>query len=106
MGIGVEYAYDLDYGKPEELWHVSPYARLNFTHYRQKAFREHGAGVFDRSFGSYSDNKYMFIMNVCQRVWDDLEDEDVDKVKQAYKEYIEAGNPPIPGEDGDEIDYE
>ena len=44
--IGVEYAYDLDYGKPEELWHVSPYARLNFTHYRQKAFREHGAGVF------------------------------------------------------------
>lgn len=25
-------------------------------HYRQKAFREHGAGVFDRSFGSYSDN--------------------------------------------------
>lgn len=56
LGIGVEYAYDLDYGKPEELWHVSPYARLNFTHYRQKAFREHGAGVFDRSFGSYSDN--------------------------------------------------
>ena len=55
LGIGVEYAYDLDYGKPEELWHVSPYARLNFTHYRQKAFREHGAGVFDRSFGSYSD---------------------------------------------------
>ena len=37
---------------------------------------------------------------------DDLEDEDVDKVKQAYKEYIEAGNPPILGEDGDEIDYE
>lgn len=56
LGIGVEYAYDLDYGKPEELWHVSPYARLNFNHYRQKAFREHGAGVFDRSFGSYSDN--------------------------------------------------
>lgn len=56
LGIGVEYAYDLDYGKPEELWHVSPYARINFTHYRQKAFREHGAGVFDRSFGSYSDN--------------------------------------------------
>lgn len=48
----------------------------------------------------------MFIMNVCQRVWDDLEDEDVDKVKQAYREYIEAGNPPILGEDGDEIDYE
>ena len=60
----------------------------------------------DWIFGSYSDNKYMFIMDVCQRVWDDLEDEDVDKVKQAYKEYIEAGNPPILGEDGDEIDYE
>lgn len=60
----------------------------------------------DWIFGSYSDNKYMFIMDVCQRVWDDLEDEDVDKVKQAYKEYIEAGNPPILGENGDEIDYE
>ena len=60
----------------------------------------------DWIFGSYSDSKYMFIMNVCQRVWDDLENEDVDKVKQAYREYIEAGNPPILGEDGDEIDYE
>ena len=56
--------------------------------------------------GKIGYNKYMFIMDVCQRVWDDLEDEDVDKVKQAYKEYIEAGNPPILGEDGDEIDYE
>ena len=36
LGIGVEYAYDLDYGKPEELWHVSPYARLNFTHYSRR----------------------------------------------------------------------
>ena len=32
--------------------------------------------------------------------------EDYDKVKQAYKEYREAGNPPILGEDGDEIVYE
>ena len=57
-------------------------------------------------FGSYSDNKYMFIMDVCQRVWDDLEDDDVVKIQQAYKEYIEAGNPPILGDDGDEIVYE
>ncbi len=59
-----------------------------------------------KGFGSYSNEKYIFIMDVCQRVWDDLEDDDVDKVKQAYKEYIEAGNPPILGEDGDEIEYE
>ena len=57
-------------------------------------------------FGSYSDNKYMFIMDVCQRVWDDLEDDDVVKIQQAYKEYIEAGNPPILGDDVDEIEYE
>lgn len=57
-------------------------------------------------FGSYSDNKYMFIMDVCRRVWDDLEDDDVVKIQQAYKEYIEAGNPPILGDDGDEIEYE
>ena len=27
----------------------------------------------------------MFIMDVCQRVWDDLEDEDIDVIKQAYR---------------------
>ena len=57
-------------------------------------------------FGSYSDAKYMFIMYVCQRVWDDLEDEDSDVIKQAYREYKEEGNPPILGEEGDEIEYE
>ena len=50
--------------------------------------------------------KYMFIMDVCECVYEELKEEDYDKVKQAYKEYREAGNPPIPGEDGDEIDYE
>ena len=53
-------------------------------------------------YGSYSDEKYMFIMDVCGCVYE----EDYDKVKQAYKEYREAGNPPILGEDGDEIVYE
>jgi len=48
----------------------------------------------------------MFIMDVCQRVWDDLEDEDIDVIKQAYREYKEEGNPPILGEEGDEIEYE
>ena len=32
----------------------------------------------------------MFIMDVCQRVWDDLEDDDVVKIQQAFKVYIEA----------------
>ena len=27
-------------------------------------------------------------------------------IKQAYREYKEAGNPPILGEEGDEIEYE
>ncbi|ANU59256.1 DUF4843 domain-containing protein [Bacteroides caecimuris] len=57
-------------------------------------------------YGSYSDEKYMFIMDVCGCVYEELEEEDYDKVKQAYKEYREAGNPPILGEDGDEIVYE
>ena len=55
---------------------------------------------------SYSDEKYMFIMDVCECVYEELKEEDYDKVKQAYKEYREAGNPPILGEDGDEIVYE
>ena len=57
-------------------------------------------------YGSYSDEKYMFIMDVCQCVYKELAYEDADKVKQAYKEYIEKGNPPILGEEGDEIEYE
>ena len=57
-------------------------------------------------YGSYSDGKYMFIMDVCECVYEELKEEDYDKVKQAYKEYREAGNPPILGEDGDEIVYE
>ena len=57
-------------------------------------------------YGSYSDEKYMFIMDVCECVYEELKEEDYDKVKHAYKEYREAGNPPILGEDGDEIVYE
>ena len=57
-------------------------------------------------YGSYSDEKYMFIMDVCECVYEELKEEDYDKVKQAYKEYREAGNPPILGEDGDEIVFE
>ena len=57
-------------------------------------------------YGSSSDEKYMFIMDVCECVYEELKEEDYDKVKQAYKEYREAGNPPILGEDGDEIVYE
>ena len=57
-------------------------------------------------YGRYSDEKYMFIMDVCECVYEELKEEDYDKVKQAYKEYREAGNPPILGEDGDEIVYE
>ena len=57
-------------------------------------------------YGSYSDEKYMFIMDVCECVYEELKEEDYDKVKQAYKEYREAGDPPILGEDGDEIVYE
>lgn len=48
----------------------------------------------------------MFIMDVCQRVYEELDNEDTKNIKQAYKEYREAGNPPILGEDGDEIVYE
>ena len=42
-------------------------------------------------YGSYSDEKYMFIMDVCECVYEELKEEDYDKVKQAYKEYREAG---------------
>lgn len=33
IGVGAKYAYDLHYGK--EGWHVSPYAALDYAHYKQ-----------------------------------------------------------------------
>lgn len=53
IGIGAKYAYDLHYGK--EGWHVSPYAALDFAHYKQDSFTERGS-VFGVHSGGFSDN--------------------------------------------------
>ena len=53
IGVGAKYAYDLHYGK--EGWHVSPYAALDFAHYKQDSFTERGS-VFGVHSGGFSDN--------------------------------------------------
>lgn len=53
IGVGAKYAYDLHYGK--EGWHVSPYAALDYAHYKQDSFTEHGS-VFGVHSGGFSDN--------------------------------------------------
>ena len=53
IGIGAKYAYDLHYGK--EGWHVSPYAALDYAHYKQDSFTERGS-VFGVRSGGFSDN--------------------------------------------------
>ena len=53
IGIGAKYAYDLHYGK--EGWHVSPYAALDYAHYKQDSFTERGS-VFGVYSGGFSDN--------------------------------------------------
>lgn len=53
IGMGAKYAYDLHYGK--EGWHVSPYAALDFAHYKQDSFTERGS-VFGVHSGGFSDN--------------------------------------------------
>lgn len=53
IGIGAKYAYDLHYGK--EGWHVSPYAALDFAHYKQDSFTERGS-VYGVRSGGFSDN--------------------------------------------------
>ena len=53
IGIGAKYAYDLHYGK--EGWHVSPYAALDYAHYKQDSFTESGS-VFGVHSGGFSDN--------------------------------------------------
>lgn len=53
IGIGAKYAYDLHYGK--EGWHVSPYAAVDYAHYKQDSFTEHGS-VYGVRSGGFSDN--------------------------------------------------
>lgn len=53
IGIGAKYAYDLHYGK--DGWHVSPYAALDYAHYKQDSFTESGS-VFGVHSGGFSDN--------------------------------------------------
>lgn len=53
IGVGAKYAYDLHYGK--EGWHVSPYAALDFAHYKQDSFTERGS-VYGVRSGVFSDN--------------------------------------------------
>lgn len=53
IGVCAKYAYDLHYGK--EGWHVSPYAALDFAHYKQDSFTESGS-VFGVYSGGFSDN--------------------------------------------------
>lgn len=53
IGIGAKYAYDLHYGK--EGWHVSPFAALDYAHYKQDSFTENGS-VYAVHSGGFSDN--------------------------------------------------
>lgn len=53
IGIGAKYAYDLHYGK--EGWHVSPYAAVDYAHYKQDSFTERGS-VYGVRSGGFSDN--------------------------------------------------
>lgn len=53
IGVGAKYAYDLHYGK--EGWRVSPYAALDYAHYKQDSFTERGS-VFGVHSGGFSDN--------------------------------------------------
>lgn len=53
IGVGAKYAYDLHYGK--EGWHVSPYAAVDYAHYKQDSFTERGS-VFGVRSGGFSNN--------------------------------------------------
>lgn len=53
IGMGAKYAYDLHYCK--EGWHVSPFAALDYAHYKQDSFTERGS-VFGVHSGGFSDN--------------------------------------------------
>jgi uncharacterized protein with beta-barrel porin domain len=45
--IGGEYKYDL-HASDGKIWHVSPYAGLQFSWMNQNAYKENGAGIFNQ----------------------------------------------------------
>ncbi len=53
IGAGIKYAYDLHYGNKG--WHLSPFAALDYSHYKQDSFTERGS-VFGVHSGGFSDN--------------------------------------------------
>ena len=53
IGVGAKYAYDLHYGK--EGWHLSPFAALDYAHYKQDSFAERGS-VFGVHSDGFNDN--------------------------------------------------
>jgi len=61
----------------------------------------------DWQFGTYSDAKYLYIMDLLHHTYDEIEsDEEIAKVKETYKKYLEDGNAPILDEEGNPINFE
>lgn len=55
LGLGMKYAYDLDYGK-EHQWHIAPYGKIDMAHYKQNDFQESNADLYNQKINDYSDN--------------------------------------------------
>lgn len=65
------------------------------------------SGWEDWQFGTYSDAKYIYIMDLLHCTYDQIEsDEDIEKVKETYKKYLEDGNAPILDDKGNPISFE
>ena len=55
--LGGEYKYDL-HANDGKIWHVSPYANVQFSYLHQNSFNEHGAGIFNQQVSS-KNNAYL-----------------------------------------------
>ena len=55
FGLGVKYAYDLDFDKNSN-GSKSVYGKLNYTRYNQDAVNEKNADVYNQKLSSYNDN--------------------------------------------------
>lgn len=55
LGLGVKYAYDLNYDK-EHQWHIIPYGKIDMAHYKQDDFQESNAEIYNQKINSYNDN--------------------------------------------------
>lgn len=88
LGLGMKYAYDLDYGK-EHQWHITPYGKIDMAHYMQNGFQESNADLYNQKINDYSDN---YLAGEVGVELNRKEESGIYGVKLGYKRLVSGAN--------------